>query len=167
MDQFKEFFNFDNVGGKIKNFTKWACWISIIVIWVAAAGGVIYSIYHTSEYGLSGIGYLSIIGGGMLTFLIWISSWPMYGFGVMIENSCALAGSEDVEEEYEEYEEESSQLTAPMIVERFDEKDWSVPNDDNIKCAICGADVDLLFPCATASGKRIYICEDCKTHHKK
>lgn len=167
MDQFKEFFNFDNVGSKIKNFTKWACWISIIVVWVAAAGGVIYSIYHTSEYGLRGIGYLSIIGGGMLTFLIWISSWMMYGFGVLIENSSILAGTEDVEEEYEEDEEEYSQSPAPMTVEFFSEEDELTPDDSNIKCAICGADVDLLFPCLTASGKTIYICEDCKTHHKK
>ena len=31
-----EIFNFDNIGGKIKNLAKWSCWITILLIWVAA-----------------------------------------------------------------------------------------------------------------------------------
>ncbi len=83
MDRFKAFFNFDNVGSKIKNFTKWACWISIIVIWIAV--GVCILVSMTDEpYGL-GIG--AIVGGGILTFTTWIGSWVMYGFGEIVENA--------------------------------------------------------------------------------
>ena len=36
MDTIKEIFNFYNISGKIKNFAKWSCWISLIVLWIAA-----------------------------------------------------------------------------------------------------------------------------------
>ena len=36
MGKISEFFIFENIGGKIKNIAKWSCWITILLIWIAA-----------------------------------------------------------------------------------------------------------------------------------
>lgn len=56
MGKISEIFNFNNIGGKIKNLAKWSCWIPLVSAIV-------------------------------LPFLIWISSWILYAFGELVENS--------------------------------------------------------------------------------
>ncbi len=67
---------FDNIGGKIKTLAKIFCWIGIVF-------SVIFGIFLI-------IGEQVIIGLGLLfggSILSWISSFVLYGFGELIDNS--------------------------------------------------------------------------------
>ena len=70
---------FDNIGSKIKALAKVVCWIGII-------GSIIAGIVMIATMGTAGIlsGFLTIILGALLS---WVSSFVLYGFGEMVENS--------------------------------------------------------------------------------
>ena len=176
MDQFKEFFNFDNVGSKIKNFTKWACWISIIVVWVAAAAGFIYSLYYTSQYRAIGIGVLSVVGGVVLTFLIWISSWSMYGFGEIVENN-TKEEPKKVESTRTRIEGKSKPVT-PQEKEKnrtytnqqkIEEKIYLVDRDLNLileECCECGKIPLITYHIEDEKGQEHIVCKSCLKNHQ-
>lgn len=84
MGKFKKFFNFDNVGGKIKNLVKWYCWISIIVIWIGAAITFLVSLGDDDTIIFA---LIALTAAAVMPFSIWVSSWFMYGFGELIENT--------------------------------------------------------------------------------
>lgn len=84
---FQRRFNFDNVGTKIKNFTKWYCWVSIIVIWVASAICLFVGFADDTTLFLSLIAAVAAI---IMPFIIWISSWVMYAFGELVEKTVAI-----------------------------------------------------------------------------
>jgi hypothetical protein len=81
---------FDNIGGKIKGLAKTVCWIGIgISVFI---GFVFVLIGAESSYGsndnvLAPLGMFIMLGG---LFLSWISSFLLYGFGQLIENSDKL-----------------------------------------------------------------------------
>ena len=71
---------FSNIGGKIKTTAAICCWIIIIAAVIAGfrlmtTGGVIAGIL--------------IAAAGIL--LGWVSSFVLYGFGELVENSCIMA----------------------------------------------------------------------------
>lgn len=71
---------FTNIGEKIKTTATVCCWIIIIGAVIAGfrlmlAGGVMAGILITA--------------GGIL--IGWISSFVLYGFGELVENSCIVA----------------------------------------------------------------------------
>lgn len=68
---------FSNIGGKIKVATKVCCWI-MIVSFVIMGIALIAS-------GLALYGIVFLIAGPLFT---WISSFVLYGFGELVENSC-------------------------------------------------------------------------------
>ena len=83
MNTIKEIFNFYNISGKIKNFAKWSCWISLIVLWIAAV---------LSSFGLLIMDqeifcWIPLVGAVVLSGLVWVSSWPMYAFGQLVEDT--------------------------------------------------------------------------------
>ena len=84
VEKFSNTFNFDNIGAKIKKLTKWACWISILLIWVSSFFQVIAWIYLELYVLL----WIPIISAIITPYLIWMSFWFSYGFGELVENSC-------------------------------------------------------------------------------
>ena len=72
---------FDNIGGKIKTLAKVGCWIGIIAFIIT--GIVLMAI--DEDLILDGI--LTAVVGSLLS---WVSSFVLYGFGQLVENSDTL-----------------------------------------------------------------------------
>ena len=83
-NKFQRLFNFNNVGTKIKSFTKWYCWVSIIISWVAAVIGFFAGFADDDTIFIT---LISIVAAAVMPFIIWVSSWMMYGFGELIERA--------------------------------------------------------------------------------
>ena len=71
---------YSNIGGKIKS---WAVWVFIVEAIGAVIGGIALI---ANNDGL--IGVLTIVLGPIAA---WVSSWLLYGFGQLIENSDIIA----------------------------------------------------------------------------
>lgn len=80
MDKIQEFFNFNNIGQKIKTLTKWSCWITILLIWVAAPIVFITLVVDEPE-----LCWIPLVAAIVSPFFVWISSWPMYALGEMVQ----------------------------------------------------------------------------------
>ena len=87
MGKISEIFNFENIGGKIKDLAKWSCWITILLIWIAApiAFIVLVSDKWTAEFC-----WIPLVGAVVGPVFVWISSWAMYAFGEHVENTQAI-----------------------------------------------------------------------------
>lgn len=73
-----------NIGGKIKGLATAKCWIGIIIYVILSM--VFFSQgYYNDTSNIMGIIFL--IGGPIIS---WFSSWILYGFGELIENTSAL-----------------------------------------------------------------------------
>jgi len=72
---------FDNIGGKIKSLAQVMCWIGII-------GSVIsgFVMIGTNE-DLAFLGFVVMVVGSLVS---WVSSFTLYGFGQLIENTDQL-----------------------------------------------------------------------------
>lgn len=84
---------FNNIGGKIKALASLFTWIGIIISLVI---GLLF--IFADSHGVV-IGILIIVIGSLMS---WISSWLLYGFGDLIENSSIIArklSPEDFEDE--------------------------------------------------------------------
>ena len=86
-NKFQRLFNFDNIGTKIKNFTKWYCWVSIIIVWVACA---VCFIAGCTDDDLAFLIVIAFVGAALLPFLTWISSWMMYAVGELVEKTSSI-----------------------------------------------------------------------------
>ncbi len=73
---------YDNIGGKIKILAEVVCWIGIIACVII--GIVLIAI--SEDLVLAGI--LIAVGGAILS---WVSSFILYGFGQLVENSDIMA----------------------------------------------------------------------------
>lgn len=73
---------FKNIGGKIKGLASVIAWLGIIV---SVVTGVIYM---ATAFDGVGIGFLILVLGSLVS---WISSWLLYGFGELIENTSKIA----------------------------------------------------------------------------
>lgn len=78
-----DIFNFDNIGKKIKNFTKWSCWIAILLTWISAA---VYFIILLFSKGTFLLAFLVPVVAIVYSLLIWVCCWTMYAVGEYIEN---------------------------------------------------------------------------------
>ena len=87
MGKISEIFNFENIGGKIKDLAKWSCWITILLIWIAApiAFIVLVSDKWTAEFC-----WIPLVGAVVGPVFVWISSWAMYAFGEFVEDTHAM-----------------------------------------------------------------------------
>ena len=84
MGKISEIFNFDNIGQKIKSLTKWSCWITILLIWIAAPIAFIVLVADDWTAYLCWIPLVAAIVGPII---VWIGSWTMYAFGELVDNS--------------------------------------------------------------------------------
>ena len=91
MVKISEIFNFDNIGGKIKNLAKWSCWITILLIWIAAPITFIALVVEEYTAELCWIPLVSAVAGPVF---IWIGSWAMYAFGEFVEDIHAMRNKE-------------------------------------------------------------------------
>lgn len=68
---------FTNIGSKIKGATKVFCWLLIALFVIIGVALLV------SDAVLNGI--IVLIAGPLAT---WVSSFVLYGFGELVENSC-------------------------------------------------------------------------------
>ena len=87
MRTISDIFNFDNIGAKIKSLAKWSCWISILLIWIAAP---IFLILLASQKWSAGLWWIPVVGAILGPIFIWIGSWVMYAFGQFVEDTHAV-----------------------------------------------------------------------------
>ena len=78
-----EIFNFDNIGGKIKNFAKWFCWITILLIWISSL--IIFIVWVSDEWTVY-LCWIPIVYAIVGPFVVWLGSWAMYAFGEFVED---------------------------------------------------------------------------------
>ncbi len=92
MGKIKSFFNFDNIGGKLKKFAKRLCWISIIVVWVLSAIMFLVGFGMAVDTDEEGIVFMlvALVYALLYPFLIWVSCWATYAFGEMVEKQTAI-----------------------------------------------------------------------------
>ena len=83
----KDKFNFNDIGKKIKTFTRWACWIGIVLVWIAAF--ISFCILISDEY-LARLCWIPLLYAIVAPFVIWIGSWLTYAFGDMVDNIASL-----------------------------------------------------------------------------
>ena len=84
MSKISEIFNFDNIGGKIKNLAKWSCWITIVLILIASPIALFALIGNRRTEELCWIPVVVAIIG---PFAVWVSSWMVYAFGEFVEDT--------------------------------------------------------------------------------
>ena len=72
---------FDNIGGKIKSLAQVVCWIGILC---SVISGIV--IMATDE-DLAFLGFVVMVIGSLVS---WVSSFTLYGFGQLIENTDQL-----------------------------------------------------------------------------
>ena len=80
-------FNFDDIGGKIKNFAKWYCWIMILLTWISAAICFIILLFTKGTFLIA---FLVPIIAILYSLFIWVSSWATYAFGEYVEDTKAI-----------------------------------------------------------------------------
>ena len=83
MKKIQKLFNFDNIGEKIKNLSKWTCWITILLLWIAAPIVIIVAIAEETYAAI----ILAPIAALIASFVVWIGSWAMFAFGEFVENT--------------------------------------------------------------------------------
>ena len=75
---------FDNIGGKIKTLAQVVCWIGIIC---SVISGIVM-MANGDE--LAFLGFMIMVIGSLVS---WVSSFTLYGFGQLIENTDQLVHS--------------------------------------------------------------------------
>lgn len=87
-NKFQRFFNFENIGTKIKNFTKWYCWVSIVLIWIASA--VMFLVGCSDDWLAEIYIPISLVSALVMPWVIWLSSWMVYAFGELVEKTTSI-----------------------------------------------------------------------------
>lgn len=107
MGKISEFFNFDNIGGKIKNLAKWSCWITILLIWIAAP---IAFIALVADDWTAYLCWIPLVGAIVGPIFVWVGSWVMYAFGEFVEDVHAIRNKEGTTAEEKARREEALRL---------------------------------------------------------
>ena len=87
MGKISEIFNFENIGGKIKNLAKWSCWITILIIWIATPISFIALVVE--EY-TAYLCWIPLAAACVGPIIVWVGSWAMYAFGEFVEDIHAM-----------------------------------------------------------------------------
>ena len=91
MGEMSGIFNFENIGSKIKNLAKWSCWITILLIWIAAP---ITFIVLVSDDWTAELCWIPLVGAIVGPIFVWVGSWTMYAFGEFVEDIHAMRNKE-------------------------------------------------------------------------
>lgn len=78
---------FNNIGGKIKTLAKVVCWIGIIACIITGI------VLMATDDDLILVGILTAVVGSLLS---WVSSFVLYGFGQLVENSDVIVSQRNV-----------------------------------------------------------------------
>ena len=78
---------FDNIGSKIKTVAQVVCWIGIIC---SVISGIVMM---ATDEDLAFLGFMIIVIGSLIS---WVSSFTLYGFGQLIENSDKMVQSKSI-----------------------------------------------------------------------
>lgn len=81
---------YNNIGKKIKILAKVLAWIGIAASVISGLGMIIVSSRAGGAMAL--IGILTMVLGSLLS---WVSSFVLYGFGEIVENSALIAGKKE------------------------------------------------------------------------
>ena len=113
MGKISQIYNFDNVGRKIQTYAKWSCWITILLIWIAAP---IALVVLDAE-----LCWIPIVAALVLPFLVWVGSWAMYAFGEFVEDIHAMRKKyyPIAEEEARRYAEEEARREEEKRAAKF------------------------------------------------
>lgn len=120
MGAISEIFNFDNIGGKIKSFAKWSCWITIALIWIAAPITFIILLFDELTAHLC---WIPLVGAVVWPVFIWIGSWAMYAFGEFVEDTHAIRNKYYPTEEERKAEEKAQREAEAQAAKREIEKE--------------------------------------------
>ena len=139
----KEFFNFKDIGKKIKNFAKWSCWVEIVLVWIAA---VIYLIIVISDDGTADLFWIPLVSGIFGPFVIWIGYLTLYAFGDLVDNITYLR-----------------KQFCPNIVEEDDEE----TETNGTESEVADVKIKQKFVCTNCSGDVFYGETECKNCGQK
>ena len=137
MGKISEIFNFDDIGSKIKNLAKWSCWITILLIWIAAP---ISFIVLVSDEWTAEFCWIPLVGAIVGPVLVWVESWVLYAFGEFVEDTHAMRkkyypmAEEQANREVEERAEREAKAKAKHEAEPAEKG----------KCELCGKESDAL-----------------------
>ncbi len=81
---------YNNIGKKIKVLAKVLAWIGIAASVISGLAMIIASSRVGGPMALTGI--LAMVLGSLLS---WVSSFVLYGFGEIVENSALIAGKKE------------------------------------------------------------------------
>ena len=113
MGKISEIFNFDDIGGKIKNLAKWSCWITILLIWITAP--ISFIVLASADWSAEHC-WIPLVGAIVGPIFVWYGSWAMYAFGEFVEDTHAIRNKYyPTEEEKAQREAEKEQLSKSDI----------------------------------------------------
>ena len=141
MGKISEIFNFDNIGQKIKSLTKWSCWITILLIWIAAPIAFIVLVADNWTAELCWIPLVSAIVGPVI---VWLSSWTMYAFGELVDNSTHKQNSKKtpvenlVKKQKQAYKQDFDKKASNIVKTTPKNNDSEEDNYFDIECPNCG-----------------------------
>lgn len=115
---------FKNVGGKIKGLAAFVTWLGIIA---SVVGGIFYMSLDFEDTFF--LGLVIAVSGSIVA---WISSFVLYGFGELVENSAIIAQKQDVKVPRAKTSNNDSVSQSQMA--RNPQK------KGNGKCQMCGAE---------------------------
>ena len=134
---------YDNIGEKIKGLAK----ASFIV---AAIAEVITGIaLMATDEDLILYGFLVIVVGPIVA---WFSSWLLYGFGQLIENSDILAGREKAPSENHNEQMPAQRcaddykfidITCPNCKASLTYHKWQLQSEEGVTCPMCDAPISI------------------------
>ena len=126
-------FSYDNIGGKIKGWAKWMFAIEAI------AAVIIGFVLVAQDEDMILIGLLVVVFG---LIVAWVSSWLLYGYGQLIENSDIIA--EEYNRKNEKHEKDVAKSNAKKEAQRREKVKATIANpnvaDDeyiDITCPNC------------------------------
>ena len=142
---------FDNIGGKIKTLAKVVCWIGIIACIITGI------VLMATDDDLILVGILTAVVGSLLS---WVSSFILYGFGQLVENSDTIANRN--------VNSHSNSTNSSNSVPHSSSVDFSSAKHEAGKCEMCDADnVDVVY-CKIVDdmGTRYRkLCSDCQSKY--
>ena len=151
-------FDYDNIGGKIKGLAKATFIVETVVAVIAAIS------LMADDDELIGSGFLLLIFGPIVA---WVSSWLLYGFGQLIENSDIIAAeynrkNEMHEKIVEKKEERKQEQRKKVIKAAIANPEISEEDFVDITCSNCKA--ELSFPKGQLQSGEKLTCPICDAH---
>ena len=150
-------FSYDNIGEKIKGLARWAFAIEAIS---AVIGGFVLMV---QDEDMIPIGLLVVVFGPIVA---WVSSWLLYGYGQLIENSDIIA--EEYNRKNEKHEKDVAKSNAKKDAQRREKMKVTLANpniaDDeyiDITCPNCNEELSYTKE-QIQSGNAI--CPICDAH---